>query len=314
MTYAPISSCYSSKASGNLDRVVNKFYINGDVHVNNGSINNGIQHSIAAQKVGDVHVYSQNIDNRVQNNYVVNLDNRKVEFVPPYISDGRRNEVEYNTSNNRYLLPSPSGNYDNGPSSYQSSITTGLLKQRRPHTQFIEDAEEVEGLVRKTFETLTGQAFPDDIVVRVLGEEEMKNSHSANGGVWNQGIMGFAINRNPEPSNIFVRKNHLDALMLTIGHELGHVLSSRLSSELDEEAKAFAFELAWAKCIVENDIGGLAENFDVGFEPAANGLHDKAFAFVQSMVKQGKEAMKLFWALGKGLIRCDDKMSRTLMN
>ncbi|MBU2561804.1 MAG: hypothetical protein KKD17_05900 [Nanoarchaeota archaeon] len=300
MSYAPCNSCYSAASAMRLEQAVNKFYINGDVHINNGSINHGIQHTIAAQKTGDVHVYSQSIDNRVgvqQVNYVLNLDNRKVEFVPPYVGVGRK-EVVYNTRNDRYLLPRPAGKYNDSQSQeYQSSITVGLLRPLRPVTQFVEDAAEVEGIVRQTFEKLTGQAFPDDIVVRVLGEEEMKKAHKANGGTWSPGIMGFALNRKPYPSAIFVRKNHLDALMLTVGHELGHVLSERLASDVDEEAKAFAFELAWAKCIVENDIGGLAANFNVDFMPAQNGLHDRAFAFVQGMVKRGKEALKVFWEL-----------------
>ncbi|MBW2971528.1 hypothetical protein KY359_00700 [Candidatus Woesearchaeota archaeon] len=299
MTYASCNSCYSAASSRRLEGVVNKFYVNGDLHVNNG-----IQHTIAAQRTGDVHVHSQSIDNRVQNNYVLNLDNRKVEFVSPYIGDSGRKEVSYNTRKNQYLLPSPSGSYNNSQSAeYQSSITVGLLNPRRPHTQFINDAEEVESIVRETFEKLTCQAFPDDIVVRVLSEEEMKSAHKANGGKWSPGIMGFALNRSPYPSSIFVRKNHLDALMLTVGHELGHVLSERLASDVDEEAKAFAFELAWAKCIVENDIGGLAANFNVDFMPAENGLHDRAFAFVQSAVKKGKNAMQVFWEMGKGILK-----------
>jgi hypothetical protein len=297
---------YSSAASRRLDQVVNKFYINGDVHVNNG-----IQHTIAAQRTGDVHVYSQSIDNRIgiqQNKYVLNLDNRKVEFIAPYIGceDGS-GKKKYLNKNNQYLLSGPSGNYDNSSPEYHSSITGGLLKPRRPATQFVESAEEIEHLVRQTFEKLTGQAFPDDIIVRVCDEEEMKKAHKANGGKWNPGIMGFAMNRHPHPSTIFVRKNHLDSLMLTVGHELGHVLSPRLESDLDEEAKAFAFELAWAKTIVENDIGGLAANFNVDFMPAENGLHDKAFAFVQNIVKQGKKALKVFWELAKGITRFKEK-------
>ena len=310
MTYASCTrGCgtdYSAAASKRIDQVVNKFYVNGDININNGSINHGIQHSIAAQRMGDVHVYNQTIDNRVgmvQNNYVLNLDNRKVEFVSPYIGvDGSSAEVKYLNRNNIYLLPSPSGNYDNSNREYQGSITTGLLKPMRPVTQFVEDAEEIKGLVLETFEKLTGQQFPDNIVVRVCDEEEMKKAHKANGGKWSAGIMGFAINRNPYPSSVFVRNNHLDALMLTVGHEIGHVLSDRLPNDLDEEGKAFAFELAWAKTIVENDIGRLAANFNIDFMPAENGLHDKAFAFVQKVVGTGKEALKVFWELGKGIL------------
>lgn len=299
---------YSSAASHRLDTVVNKFYVNGDVHVNNGSINHGIQHTIAAERTGDIHVYSQSIDNRVnvQNNYVLNLDNRKVEFIAPYVGDqlGRtQSEGEYLEGSDRYLLPSPSGNYNSSSREYQASITGGLLKKCRPVTQFVHDSEEVKDIVIETFEKLTGKQFPDSIEVRVCEEEEMKKAHSANGGRWSSGIMGFAINRWPNPSTIFVKKNHLDALMLTIGHELGHVVNPQLPNELDEEAKAFAFELAWTKTIIKEDIGGLAKNFNIDFVPAENGLHDRAFAFVQDVVRKGKDALGVFWELSKGVLK-----------
>jgi hypothetical protein len=58
---------------------------------------------------------------------------------------------------------------------------------------------------------------------------------------------------------------------------------------------------------VENDVGGLAANFNVDFMPAQNGLHDKAFAFVQSMVKKGKEALQLFLDIAKGTICAEEK-------
>jgi hypothetical protein len=306
MSYATFSRDYSAAASRRLDSVVNKIYINGDVNINNGSINHGIQHSIAAERTGDVHVHSQSIDNRIQNNYVVNLDKRKVEFVSPYVGSigcgEGKGRLGYAQRNNGYLLPGPSGNYDNSQE-YQQSISAGLLKKCRPVTQFVHDSEEVKGLVLETFEKLTGQQFPDNIEVRVCGETEMKKAHTANGGKWNPGIMGFAINRYPYPSTIFVKKNHLDALMLTIGHELGHVLSPRLSDDVDEEAKAFAFELAWVKTVVEHDIGELAGNFNIDFVPAENGLHDRAFAFVQDVVKKGKESLKVFWELSKGILK-----------
>ncbi|MFC1741620.1 hypothetical protein ACFL3V_03740 [Nanoarchaeota archaeon] len=308
MGYVSMSSGGAYRAPG-IDQVVNKFYVNvGTVNVHNGDVNNGIQHSIAAERTGDVHIhnYNQTIDNRigVQNNYVLNLDNRKVEFIAPYVGDSGRGDVKYLDKKDQYLLEGPSGQYDSstGVPAYSGSITSGLLKKRRPVTQFVDDASEVQGMVVETFEKLTGQAFPDNIVVRVCDEKSMKKAHSANGGTWSPGIMGFALNRGSDNSSVFVRKNHLDALMLTLGHEIGHVVAPLLGNPVDEEAKAFAFELAWAKCIVENDIGGLADSFDVDFMPAANGLHDKAFAFVQDAVQKGKDSLRIFWEVAKGML------------
>jgi len=309
MTYSNGSGDYSSGSCKRLNTVVNKFYVSGDMHVTNGDVNNGIQHTIAAERTGDVHVYN-NIESHVQNvgqvNYVVNLDNRKVDFISPYIGGEDRRSVGYAQRGSGYLLPDHSGStgYDN-QGMYEETITQGLLKSKRPVTQFIEDSEDVRELVLDTFQTLTGQEFPDDIVVRVLGEEEMKKAHAVNGGVWNPGIMGFALNR-PGISTVVVRKNNLDALMLTLGHEIGHVLSERLGSDLDEEAKAFAFELAWVNCIVEKNIGGLGQNFDVDFVPAANGLHDRAFAFVQEKVRKGADALKVWWEIAKGKVKNPD--------
>jgi hypothetical protein len=95
--------------------------------------------------------------------------------------------------------------------------------------------------------------------------------------------------------------------MLTVGHELGHVLTPTLGNAVDEEAKAFAFELAWAKTIIENDIGGLKANFNVDFIPAQNGLHDKAFTFVQKIVKKGMDSLRLFFEISRGALGHQEK-------
>jgi hypothetical protein len=301
MTYS--SCCGSCGGSGgyshsNLERSVNKFYIN----IGSLNVNNGIQHSIAAQSLGDVHVYNQTIDNRigVQNNYTVNLDNRKVEFIAPTVGGS-------GYSLGKYGAPAGYLAYQGSLSNrveYQSMITSGILRPTRPAVQFIEDAEDIKELITETFTALTGNEFPSTITVRVCDEKEMKKAHTAHGGVWNDGILGFAINRGKETSSIFVKKNDLDALMLTVGHEIGHVLTQTLNNPVDEEAKAFAFELAWAKTIVRHDIGDLGKSFNVDFRPANNGLHDRAFNFIQDKVRRGKTAIELFWNIAQGIISC----------
>ncbi len=279
-----------------INNVVNNFYINiGRVDVHNGDINNGIQHTVAAQKVGDVHVYN-NIENVVNNqtNYVINMDNRKIEFVSPYSTnrDAGAGYVEHKA------VPQIEHNY-NPMNSYQNNVSYNILKKRRPMVQFVKDAEQVSPLVEATFIELTGEEFPKDIVVHVCDEDTMKKAHANWGGVWNPGIMGFAIN---EQRAVFVKKGDLDVLMLTLGHEIGHVLTPTLRDAVSEEAKAFAFELAWVKKIIEKNIGGLAGNFDPDFVPAANGLHDKAFGFVQKLVKKGRKAVEVFKELAQGAI------------
>jgi hypothetical protein len=307
MTYSSCcGSCggsggYSSSNPSNLERSVNKFYIN----IGSLNVNNGIQHSIAAQQLGDVHVYNQTIDNRtaVQNNYTLNLDNRKVEFLSPYIDGGQSRvgprQIGYSQKQANYL---PYEKLLHNRMEYQSMITTGILKQGRPVVQFIEDAAEIKDIVIETFHALTGKEFPEAITIRVCDDKEMKKAHLAHGGTWSEGILGFAINRGRGISSIFVKKADLDALMLTVGHYIGHVLTQTLNNPVDEEAKAFAFELAWAKTIIKNDIGCLGKSFNVDFRPANNGLHDKAFNFVQSLARRGKEAIDSFWSLARGAL------------
>ena len=83
--------------------------------------------------------------------------------------------------------------------------------------------------------------------------------------------------------------------MLVIGHEIGHVLTETLPNKHDEEAKAFAFSIEWARTIKEHNIAnlGLSIKDELDFQPARNGLHDVAFAFVDFMVKKGRKAMQL---------------------
>ncbi len=116
--------------------------------------------------------------------------------------------------------------------------------------------------------------------------------------------MGFAINKNlPE---IFVRENHLDQLMLTIGHELGHVFTKSLINRHNEEAKAFAFEIAWLKAIIEHNIAGLQNSFRLDINPAKNGLHDIAFEHVKKWLKVGKKAIEIYWELVKGILTIEN--------
>lgn len=175
----------------------------------------------------------------------------------------------------------------------------------RPDTQFIDDADEVKEFVKEAFRKTTGEELPREIKITVCNEEKFRLLHEANGGRWSKGIQGFSVHLT---KGIVIKQNNLDVVMLVMGHELGHVLSHCLSNPHDEEAKAFAFELAWMKTIKRHNIANLAENINIDFSPANNGLHDVAFNFVKSMVKAGKEAIDVF----KGLIRGDIGMEFSL--
>ena len=72
-------------------------------------------------------------------------------------------------------------------------------------------------------------------------------------------------------------------------------LDRSLPNKHDEEAKAFAFSVEWAKTIKKHNVANLGLNIkeDIDFQPARNGLHDVAFSFVDFMVKKGRNAMQL---------------------
>ena len=196
------------------------------------------------------------------------------------------------------------GNCDNYFSSKRETYITptSFLKEIRPLTQFIGNASEIRHYIEQIFELTTGQKFPQDLVIEVLPKEQFMESHIKSGGIWSEGIQGFCINRiNDGISTIICKENHLDELLLTIGHEIGHVLSVKLNDKINEEAKAFAFELAWIETIYEHDIAGLKNSIKFDLTPAENGLHNKAFAFVKKLIKEGKKAIDVFFGLVEGV-------------
>ena len=97
-------------------------------------------------------------------------------------------------------------------------------------------------------------------------------------------------------SEIFVKNDFLGRVLLTFGHELGHVLTQTLNHAQDEEAKAYAFSLAWMRLIKEHNIAGLKEAI-VTERPAENGLHNVAFNFVEDLQKRGKGWWEIYQEL-----------------
>lgn len=167
----------------------------------------------------------------------------------------------------------------------------------RPLTRFVSAAWQIKDYILSTFEHLMGRPFPDDVVVEVCGIERMKRAHEELGGQWHDGIMGFAARRGHGASHVFVLQDSLDRTMLVVGHELGHVLGARLERRLDEEAKAFAFEFAWARTIKEHNVADLRDSIRLDMAPAGNGLHDTAFSFVRKNLSQGQDALEVFFGL-----------------
>ncbi len=215
-----------------------------------------------------------------------------------------------------YVPNSAKGAYVAGHTPHDYFITDTFLKPGST-ARFIGDAADVKEFVEEAFTATTGEKMPEDITISVLNDTAFKQAYLAHNGAWNEGsagkaggsssgvpsegIMGFSLNTNGRGVNtIFVRAAPLDRLMLTIGHEIGHVLTSTLKSPHDEEAKAFAFSLAWMNAIREKNIAGIGSH--ILPEPAQNGLHDTAFAFVQHIIENGVTAWQAFLQLARGAL------------
>jgi len=187
-----------------------------------------------------------------------------------------------------------------------------FLRNDRPSAQFIGSVEEIKHYINESFEKTMRKELPEDIVIRVVSGQELKMLHNDFGNghsAWSPGIQGFSINRKGfGQSLIFVKENELDRLLITIGHEIGHVINFSLANKLDEEAKAFAFEMAWVKALYENDIAGLRNSINPDPMPAKNGLHDVAFSFVKSLLARGMDAFDIFVGLMKHEIRVNPEM------
>lgn len=180
----------------------------------------------------------------------------------------------------------------------QEFIPGDFLNIHRPITPFINATSEVQSYVKQAFKAVTGEEWPENLMLHVLSEEEFLKVHGQHGGFFSEGIMGFSLNSQGKGINkIFVKQDNLDSIMLTIGHEIGHVMSKSLPNQIDEEAKAFAFSIAWIEKIIEKNIGGLSACIHP--RPAINGLHNVAFNFVSKQLKH-KKPFELFKELVRG--------------
>ncbi|MEE9525732.1 MAG: hypothetical protein V3V78_03965 [Candidatus Woesearchaeota archaeon] len=181
-----------------------------------------------------------------------------------------------------------------------SRVVDDFLNPQRSMSAFVGESAEIKDFVEDAFFKVTGRSFPDDVIIHLISEEEMKKIHPRN-------VVGFAINRKHLGlmSEVFVRKDTLDRVMVILGHELGHVLTRRLENERDEEAKAFAFSLAWMKKIKEENIANLSTAILLD-RPAQNGIHDVALDYVLSLIQRGREAIDVWKDLVKTYIRVGD--------
>ena len=162
--------------------------------------------------------------------------------------------------------------------------------------KFVGHAREVQEFVEETFQHMFNQSFPDDIKISVVDEKQFRQLAPS------PSTIGLSLNRSEQGllSEVFVLNDTLGRVLLTLGHELGHVLTPTLENKHTEEAKAFAFSLAWMETIKEHDIAGLGEAV-IMENPAQNGLHDVAFQFVQKLVRQGKDVWEVYQEIVSGV-------------
>jgi len=176
---------------------------------------------------------------------------------------------------------------------HKEYFTAGDFLTHSQPTMFVGEAKDVEEFAKQSFEKTTGMRLPSNIIITICSKEKMKEVHESRTGKWDESIAGFSFNgHGKRTSEIFVQEGSLDSVMLTLGHEIGHVISPTLSDVRDEEAKAFAFSMAWMRAIVDNNIAGLANCINPN--PARNGLHDVAFEFVTDRIKQGHLPFTIF--------------------
>ena len=165
-------------------------------------------------------------------------------------------ETKYTTNTLNY---DQNTNYTNNTHTYSNNyhlntpqqpiISTSFLNENRPTTPIITDLKEIREIIQKTYRTITNEEIPDEIQIQILNEKEFKKLP-----IYSPGLAGFCYNGYGKGiSKIIVKQDHLDSLLLTIGHEIGHVLSPTLPNKHDEEAKAHAFSLTWMETIRDNN-------------------------------------------------------------
>lgn len=209
--------------------------------------------------------------------------NYNQSFIPMpinFIYNSTEKPAAYQNNPNQYQFFKPETNYHFIPDQFLTGKNLG---------GFVGKAEEVKEFVEEAFQTIFNQPFPSDIKIVVCEEKDFKKL------ALHPGTIGLSINRSKLGllSEIFVKNDFLARVMLTIGHELGHVLSEPLESPQDEEAKAYAFSLAWMKTIKENNIANLKETI-VTERPAENGVHNIGFALVEKLIQAGNSAWEVY--------------------
>lgn len=160
---------------------------------------------------------------------------------------------------------------------------------------------EINPILEECFFAITGQSLPDNISIHVLESSEFRSIQMSLSGKWHPGVRGLSLNANGKgASEIFIEQGPIELVTVVAGHEIGHVITPTLKDKTAEEAKAFAFTIAWIEAIKQNNIRNMTACVKIP-EPARNGLHDKALMFVIAELLSGISPINLFKKIAAGL-------------
>jgi len=165
----------------------------------------------------------------------------------------------------------------------------------KPHPQKVTSNEEIMGYIEEVFSYM--EIDMPQFSLEICDRDLLKKRKIQFGGIWKEGIQGFC-HKFRSMNHIFVKERDLASTMLVVGHELGHAMSPSLGA-IDEEAKAYAFSIAWMEVIRVQNIAKL-RNYFVVERPAKNGLHNVAYNSVIKVLDTGKKAIELFEDLVSG--------------
>ena len=181
-------------------------------------------------------------------------------------------------------------------------VHESFLRPDRPFSRIIGCSDEIIEGLRTCYNKLTGRSLPGDIEISVLSHYEFEKLASEKVmGRAATGVLGFAYNHGFGNRGVYVRRNHLDILFVVLGHEIGHVLSKQMEPIEREEAKAYAFQLAWVEAIVSFDILGLKNSINPNeWRPPKDSEHEKALEFVTGKIREGMKPIDVFNSLISG--------------
>jgi hypothetical protein len=162
-------------------------------------------------------------------------------------------------------------------------------------------ANDIISQIQFVFYEVTKQEFPYDLKIEFCDSFTMQEKYKSSAKeIWDSKIKGFCINS--KDKSVYILYDTLVNMMLTLGHEIGHILTPARHNKITEEAKAYAFEIIWISKIKELNIFSLSDQIDLSNlgTPAANGIHDAAFMWVNSFMMEGKTAKEIYEDIIKG--------------